>query len=37
MKDLPGSIEIDVSEMQSGDVITMGDIALPNGVTLISI
>lgn len=36
MKDLPGSIEIDVSDMQSGDVITMGDIALPNGVTLIS-
>ena len=36
MKDLPGYIEADVSEMHSGSVITMGDLVLPDGITLLS-
>ncbi len=36
LKDLPEFIDIDVSSMKDGDVITMGDIKLPEGVKLLS-
>ena len=36
LKDLPEVIEIDVSEMQDGSEITMGDVVLPEGIRLLS-
>lgn len=36
LKDLPEFIEVDVSEMADGSVITMGDIVLPEGIRLLS-
>lgn len=36
LKDLPSVVEIDVSEMTDGSEITMADIALPEGVKLLS-
>lgn len=32
-QDIPDEIELDVSKMQPGDVITVNDLKLPNGVT----
>jgi len=36
LKDLPEFIDIDVSLMKDGSIITMGDIALPEGIRLLS-
>mgnify|MGYP000200167048 CR=1 FL=1 len=36
LKDLPEFIEVDVSSMEDGSVITMRDVALPQGVRLMS-
>lgn len=36
LKDLPEFVDIDVSLMKDGSVITMGDIALPEGIRLLS-
>lgn len=34
--DIPQEIELDVSELQMGENLTLGDLTLPSGVTLIS-
>jgi large subunit ribosomal protein L25 len=36
LKDLPGSIEVDVSRMNSDSMIITGDIDLPDGIELLS-
>jgi len=36
LRDLPEFVEVDVSSMNDGDVILMGDIKLPEGVKLLS-
>ncbi|AUS97064.1 5S rRNA E-loop-binding protein [Clostridium thermosuccinogenes] len=36
LKDLPEFIEVDVSSMEDGSTIAMGDIALPEGIRLLS-
>jgi len=36
LKELPEFVEIDVSLMKDGSVITMGDVALPAGIKLLS-
>lgn len=36
LKDLPESVDIDVSQLAAGSVVTVGDIALPEGVKPLS-
>jgi len=36
LKDLPEFVDVDVSSMTAGSVVTMGDIVLPEGIRLLS-